>query len=176
MATATPLAERFDDATDFGPPPACGDRLVSRSRLLAPLLDQGGPPLALVTAPAGYGRTTLLAEWVRCDPRTAAWIAIEPHHDEDPALLSRAIARALDRPGPFAIVLDDVHLLRSTGARNLLRALTARVPAGSRLALSSRTEPPLPIGRLRGQRAIVELHERDLAMTGPEAAELLRAE
>src|SRR4051812_7144954 len=176
MALAIPLAERFADLEAFCPPPACGDRLVSRDRLLAPLLDAAGPPLALVTAPAGYGRTTLLAEWVRRDPRTVAWIAVEPAHDEDPALLGSAIARALDRPGPLAIVLDDVHLLHSNGARNLLRTLTTRVPSGSRLALSSRTEPPLPVGRLRGQRAIVELDERDLAMTATEAAELLRAE
>lgn len=176
MATATVFAERFDDVAAFCPPPACGDRLVSRDRLLAPLLDPAGPPLALVTAPAGYGRTTLLADWVRRDPRTPAWIAIEPAHDENPALLGSAIAHALDRAGPLAIVLDDVHLLRSSGSRNLLRTIAGSVPSGSRLALSSRTEPPLPVGRLRGQRAIVELGERDLAMTPAEAVELLGAE
>jgi LuxR family maltose regulon positive regulatory protein len=140
------------------------------------LADPAGPPVALITAPAGYGRTTLLAEWARRDPRGVAWIALERAHDEDPSLLAAAIARALDAPEPFALALDDVHLLRSRGACNLLRVLVDRVPPGSRVVLSSRVEPPLPIGRMRAQRSLVEIGAGDLAMTPAETAQLFGAE
>ena len=173
MANATLLAERFGDSAIA---PAFGDGLVSRPRLVARLIDPSGPPLALVAAPAGYGRTTLLAEWAREDPRGVEWIALDRLHDEDPSLLAATVAQALDRPAPFAIALDDVQVLRSRGACNVLRALADRVPTGSRVVLSSRVEPPLPIGRLRAQRSLIELTPADLAMTPHEAAELFEAE
>src|SRR6476469_6052617 len=34
-------------------------------------------PLALVAAPAGYGKTTLIEEWERADPRPFAWVTID---------------------------------------------------------------------------------------------------
>jgi LuxR family maltose regulon positive regulatory protein len=55
-------------------------------------------------------------------------------------------------------------------------ARIARVlPAGSQLALSSRTLPPLHLARLRAGQHLVELHATDLAMTAAEAAMLLDA-
>jgi LuxR family transcriptional regulator, maltose regulon positive regulatory protein len=33
-------------------------------------------PFATVIAPAGYGKTTLLAEWSERDPRPFAWVAL----------------------------------------------------------------------------------------------------
>jgi LuxR family maltose regulon positive regulatory protein len=177
MATAPVLAERLGDAyASPCPPPVLPDGVVARPRLVDRLVDPAGPPLALITAPAGYGRTTLLAEWALDDPRGVAWIALGAEHDDDPSLLAAEIARALERPGPFALVLDDVHLLRSKGARNVLRALVDSVPPGSRVALSSRTAPPLPVGRLRAQRSLIEIDARALAMTTAEARELLEAE
>ena len=34
-------------------------------------------PLATVVAPAGYGKTTLLASWAEADPRPFAWLALD---------------------------------------------------------------------------------------------------
>ena len=42
------------------------------------------------------------------------------------------------------------------------------------IAVASRTEPPLPLGRLRAHRELVEVRMADLAMTPAEAASLLR--
>src|SRR5829696_2213987 len=114
MANVLVLAERLDDgyATPC-PPPAFTSGLVSRPRLVERLLDPLGPPLALVTAPAGYGKTTVLAEWSVRDPRGVTWIALDRAHDDDPSLLAAEIATAVDRPGPFALVLDDVQVLQS---------------------------------------------------------------
>jgi LuxR family maltose regulon positive regulatory protein len=55
--------------------------------------------LLLISAPAGYGKTTLLAEWAGRDKRPFAWLSIVPAH-EDPAFLLACIIEALDRLDP----------------------------------------------------------------------------
>ncbi len=61
--------------------------LVSRPRLIE-RLDQGiEHKLILVSAPAGFGKTTVLAEWVAATPaseRPAAWVSLD-QSDNDPA-------------------------------------------------------------------------------------------
>ena len=55
--------------------------------------------LVLVCAPAGYGKTALLAEWAgRCPPRTA-WLSLDSG-DNDPARFWRHAVAALDRVRP----------------------------------------------------------------------------
>ncbi|MFE4465431.1 LuxR C-terminal-related transcriptional regulator [Oerskovia sp. NPDC056781] len=51
-----------------------------------------------VTAPPGYGKSTLLAEWARTDPRTVVWITLDRFDDAPRALLS-VLASALARHG-----------------------------------------------------------------------------
>jgi len=71
-------------ATKFHIPPWRGG--VSRPRLLASLDEgvQNGRKLTLVSAPAGYGKTTLLAEWVRALSASVAWLSLDDA-DNDPA-------------------------------------------------------------------------------------------
>ena len=75
---------------------------------------------------------------------------------------------------PVALVLDDVHLLHNSACRAALSVLADRVPAGSRLALAGRDEPPLRVARLRAEGRITEIGAGDLALTRAEAALLLR--
>ena len=53
-----------------------------------------------VVAPAGYGKTTLLAQWAQRNPRRVVWISVD-HHDNDPAVLLTYLAAALDRMEPI---------------------------------------------------------------------------
>ena len=76
---------------------------------------------------------------------------------------------------PVALVLDDVHLLRNSECRAALSVLADHVPAGSRLVLAGRAEPPLRIARLRAEGRITEIGPADLSLTAAEAASLLRA-
>jgi LuxR family maltose regulon positive regulatory protein len=57
-----------------------------------------------VTAPAGYGKTTLLAQWAALDARPFAWISLE-ERDNDPASLLTYLAAAADgiRPVDAAV-------------------------------------------------------------------------
>ena len=73
--------------------------LVPRPRL-AQRLDEGlAQGLVLVCAPAGYGKTTLLAGWVRRSRRPVAWLSLDAA-DNDPARFWRHAVAAVDRVRP----------------------------------------------------------------------------
>ena len=73
---------------------------VSRQRLIN-LLHQGiEGKLTLVSAPAGFGKTTLLAEWVAAVPtRPVAWVSLD-ESDNDPALFWTYLITALQNIQP----------------------------------------------------------------------------
>jgi LuxR family transcriptional regulator, maltose regulon positive regulatory protein len=75
---------------------------------------------------------------------------------------------------PVALVLDDVHALHNSECRAALAVLADHVPAGSRLALAGRAEPPLRVARLRTEGRILEIGPNDLSLTSDEASSLLR--
>ena len=52
----------------------------------------------LVCAPAGFGKTSLLADWARSGDRPVAWLSLDPG-DNDPVRFWRYVAAALDRAG-----------------------------------------------------------------------------
>jgi LuxR family maltose regulon positive regulatory protein len=58
------------------------------------------PPVVLVVAPPGYGKTTLLAQWSARNERRTPWISLD-ERDNDPALLLSYVAAALDRVEPI---------------------------------------------------------------------------
>jgi LuxR family maltose regulon positive regulatory protein len=137
-----------------------------------------GAAVAVLVAPAGYGKTTLLSEWAERDPRPFAWLTLDDG-DSDVARLCDALGERLaetdpGRSRPVVVVIDDAHVLRRRASLAAVAALADNLPPGSLLALASRAEPALPLARLRAQGALVELRARDLAMTEREAASLLR--
>jgi LuxR family transcriptional regulator, maltose regulon positive regulatory protein len=61
-----------------------------------------------VTAPAGYGKTTLLAQWAGAEDRRVAWVSLD-RYDDDPAVLLTLLASAyarISRGGDAALVAD----------------------------------------------------------------------
>ena len=76
---------------------------------------------------------------------------------------------------PVVLVLDDVHVLGNSECRAALSVLADHVPAGSRLALAGRAEPPLRVARLRAEGKIMEIGPDDLSLTCDEASSLLRS-
>ena len=152
-----------------------GEGLVARARLVRRLTEVHDITLALLVAPAGYGKTTTLLEWAQHDERPFAWVALH-RADDEAEHLRASLARATDpltAGHDFVLVLDDVQVLRSRGAIDVLRALVEDPPAGAQVVLASRCEPPLPLGRLRAHREVLELTPRDFVMTRGEAAALL---
>ena len=157
--------------------------------------------LVLVCGPAGFGKSTLLADWVRDDGRAVAWLSLD-EGDNDPVRFWRHVAAALDgarargrasgrarwsaagrRPRSMAAVTALVNDLawrpsrRGAGGGRLPpdpgpgRAPLGGVPAGSpaarrcALVLASRSDPPLPLARLRARGQLAELRAADLRFT-----------
>lgn len=81
--------------------PLCREGLVRRPRLLAKLIDGRDMPLVLLAAPAGYGKTTVLAEWAAQDSRPSVWLSLESWHD-DPLVLVHAITCGLEKIAPVS--------------------------------------------------------------------------
>jgi LuxR family transcriptional regulator, maltose regulon positive regulatory protein len=187
-------------------PPALRRGLVPRERLVQRLLDAQDMPVALIIAPAGYGKTTLLAQWSERDERPFAWVTLDAE-DNDPRSLLSAIALALDavepvgwdvfealaspgadgatvalgrlarslgrREQPVVLVLDDLHVLRTRESRRVVTKIWQAFGAGLQLALASRSDAVMQVGRLRAHGLSVELRREDLAMTRSEASMLL---
>jgi LuxR family transcriptional regulator, maltose regulon positive regulatory protein len=183
---------------------------VARPRLVE-ALDAGlARRLILVCAPAGFGKTALLAHWAQRGDHPVAWLSLDAA-DNDPARFWRHALAALDRahpgiaertgpllgpPAPSSfeglvtalinelaarptedgvlLVLDDYHLIDAQPVHTPLMFLLEHLPPGLHLVLASRSDPPLPLARLRAGGQLAELRTAELRFTAAEAASLLR--
>jgi len=75
---------------------------------------------------------------------------------------------------PVVLVLDDVHMLHNRQCQAALPVLADHVPAGSRLVLSGRADPPVRLSRMRAEGTLLEIGPSDLSLSAGEAAALLR--
>ena len=179
---------------------------VSRPRLMTRLDEGLARGLILACAPAGYGKTVLLADWARRGGRPVAWLSLDAG-DNDPARFWRHAVAALDRarpgtggrvapllgpPAPSSfqglvtalindlagdqalLVLDDYHVIGSPQVHESLAFLAEHRPAGTCVVLASRSDPPLPLARLRARGQLTELRVAELRFTPAEAGELLQ--
>ncbi|GAA4843726.1 LuxR C-terminal-related transcriptional regulator [Luteimicrobium xylanilyticum] len=169
--------------------------------------------VVVVSAPAGYGKTTALAQWAAKETRAVAWLSLDPFDDdprrlfggllaslraafpEPPAVAgapARTALRDLRPPGagarlrqshvdallvaieqlgePLVLVLDDVHVLHTPEARDLLAGLARYLPAGAHLVVAARYDPPLPVQRLRAAGDLGVLRREDLAFEEDQVA------
>ena len=80
-------------------PPRSGPDRLERQRLLD-LLDQSlGANFTLVAAPAGYGKTTLLAQWAKRQTLPVAWLALD-ETDNDATLFLEELVAAVRTVSP----------------------------------------------------------------------------
>lgn len=175
---------------------------IARPRLLR-ALDAGlSRKLILVDAPAGYGKTTLLAQWLQTQPLPSAWLSLDETDDRlgdflvhvahavrtvyaDSMLntvmllsaaqlppsddLANVFINELDTlPGELILVLDDFHLVRSPEIMRLMSRAVTRLPSQLRLVLATRSDPALPLARLRATDALLEIRSADLRFSSDE--------
>ena len=183
--------------------------LVARPRLSERLSRGAESALTLVSAPAGFGKTTLLAEWLAvaaADGGSVAWLSLD-QRDNDPALFWTYVVAALNAgvPGGGAgalsplqppqppneaglvalindldaisndvvLVLDDYHVIDARDVQDGMAFLLEHLPPQIHLVIASRTDPPLPLARLRGRGELAEIRAADLRFTPGEAAAYL---
>jgi len=191
-------------------PPFHAGRLL-RPRLHARLDEAFTRRLLLLSAPAGFGKTTLLVDWIaeqRPSIRIVCWLSLD-EGDNDPGVfwdyvlaafaagfgqpeaweglrgylrpqpglpeqhlegfLAELVNRLAEIEADILLVLDDYHLVQSQAVHRSLAAFIGRLPPNLHLILSTRTDPPLPLARLRVQGDLAELRAADLQFTPDEA-------
>ena len=163
--------------------------------------------LTLVAAPAGFGKTTLLAEWgaaTSAQGRPITWLSLD-QSDNDPAFFWAYFIAALQKiqpgvgeraltmlqapqPSPikstlatlmneinaigddFALILDDYHVIEAQPIHSAIAFLLDHLPAQMHLIITSRSDPPWPLARLRSRGELTELRIADLRFTPDEVA------
>jgi LuxR family maltose regulon positive regulatory protein len=110
------------------PPPR--PKAVLRPRLIERLDEGLHRKLILVCAPAGFGKTTLLGEWVAALPRPAAWLSLD-EGDNDPARFLSYFVAALRTIAPSMGegVLDALGSPQSPPTESILTALLNEMAA-----------------------------------------------
>jgi len=193
--------------TKLAIPPLRAD-LVSRPRLLKKLNEGTNRKLSLLSAPPGFGKTTLLSEWIHKKKYLAAWFSIDERDNDPISFLTYMIAalQTLDKnwgapaleliqspqlpsfestiitlinsltpkPENFVLVLDDYHLIQSPSIHDILGLLLDALPPEMRLILSTRSDPPLALSRIRSQNQLTELRTRDLSFTSEETTQYFK--
>jgi LuxR family transcriptional regulator, maltose regulon positive regulatory protein len=152
-------------------PPATGEAVV-RTALLDRLCATADGTIVTIVAPAGFGKTTLLAQWAERDRRPVVWVDLEPE-DDDAESLSERLAEVADRPGVL-VLADDVHVLRSAAALAAFERLLGQAADGTSVAFAARRAPQLPLARLRAEGRLLEIRVDELTLNGREAESLLR--
>jgi LuxR family maltose regulon positive regulatory protein len=105
---------------------------VARVGLVDRLLASDRVPVVGVVAPAGYGKTTLLAQWAQHTPCPVGWVSVD-RRDNDPVVLLTYVAVALDRVEPI-----DPRVVRGlAGPGASIMGVVARLAA----AMAAMTQP-----------------------------------
>lgn len=184
---------------------------VDRARLINRLGRGAISRLTLVSAPPGFGKTTLVAQWLATQGPgwSTAWVSLEPSDNEPGTFWSyvvAAVAKAVPGAGAAArglledgqpradraiaallndlsaleselmIVLDDLHVIETREITDSLAFLLDHLPTHVHLVLLTRSDPPLPLARLRARGELVEVRAADLRFTSDEAATYLNGQ
>ena len=188
--------------------PAVRGQLIDRASLADRLSAEPIRKLTLVSAPAGWGKTTLLAQWVHSadDSHRFGWLTLDSP-DNDPVRFWTGALTAVEKAHPgvgihalellasgadetqvviptllnelaatdkqVVLILDDYHLIENPTVHRQVAFVLARMPATLRLVVSTRSDPPLPLARLRAGGELLEVRTDDLRFAAGEAADLL---
>jgi LuxR family maltose regulon positive regulatory protein len=74
---------------------------------------------------------------------------------------------------PVVLVLDDYHLIENAEIHGAIELLVERLPATAQLVISTRSDPPLPLSRLRARGQLIEVRGGDLRFDVTEAGAFL---
>lgn len=103
--------------------PAADPRAIARPRLLDRLQPDAARRITTITAPAGYGKTTLVNQWCASHDQAVGWLSLDEHDDEPRRFWSYAIG-ALEKT--FMGHQDAIHrYLDTPGEEHIEGTLTA---------------------------------------------------
>ena len=163
--------------------------------------------LILVSAPAGYGKTTLASRWLKESKIAFSWLSLDSSDNDPIRFLQYLLAALLPiAPGikndllsmlqgiqptqfenvinllanelalvsdPFVLVLDDFHVIQSETVLKILSYLLEHLPNQMHLVILTRTDPPLPLSRLRVRGQLLDIRADQLRFTQAEIGAFL---
>nr|WP_319266715.1 LuxR C-terminal-related transcriptional regulator [uncultured Draconibacterium sp.] len=173
------------------------EHVVHRSALFEKLNEGLNRRLILVSATAGYGKTTLVSDWILQNKIPTAWYSVDSR-DNDPfeflSLMINSIQTVnenigskslnlLKSPGTaeikyiiellindilsvekeFLLVIDDLHLINRSEIFKTLSFIIEYKPQNFKIALLTRSDPPISLARLRSQNELMEIRSSDLS-------------
>lgn len=182
---------------------------IPRQRLLERLNSGRGAKLTLVTAPPGFGKTSIIAAWVGQTGLPIGWLSLD-QRDNDPAqffshfiaalqnldsslgnqtlvevlaspvfsietLLTDLINEIAGLPGQYLLVLDDLHLVENQSIHLGITFLLEHLPRQLHLVIATRSDPPLPLAKLRAKGQVNEIRVDELRFGMQETDAFLRA-
>ncbi len=188
-------------------PPFIRSELVPRLRLQEQIVRGLHHPLTLITAPAGFGKTTLVASSIASCGFPFAWLSLDKHNNQAVRFLNYLIAAlhgadkrigsdaaqlmAGMQPAPveavltslvndldsigaeMALVLDDYQFMNNQAVHEAVSFLLEHCPQSFHMVIATRSDPPLPLARLRARGQMVELRTADLRFTESEVTQFL---
>jgi LuxR family transcriptional regulator, maltose regulon positive regulatory protein len=198
--------------TKFLVPRLSVDR-IPRPHLTEWLESQLDKRLVLLSAPPGYGKTTLLVDFLAATSIPAAWVQLA-EADSDPSVFLACVIEAIyrlhgkqeknigratqtllesddasispqqiltvlinelaDRSlNPWLLVLEDYHFIASPVVHQLVDLLLENGPESVHLIISSRTDPPISLARLRARGLLAELRTAELRFREDEISSLI---
>lgn len=178
--------------------PILRPNVIHRQRLLNSL-DSGvkqSCKITLISAPAGYGKTTLVLDWLQHSSRKYTWLSLD-ERDNDLLQFATYFSAALSQAGislqdvepethtienffsllineldrsreKIVLVLDDFHYIQNPAIFELINYLITYLPSQLHLVLIARVYPAVQITRLRARHQINEIHRKELAFTAEE--------
>jgi LuxR family transcriptional regulator, maltose regulon positive regulatory protein len=96
-----------------------------------------------------------------------------PAPDLEKQVLPRLRDAFAEREIRFVLMLDELEQVESPDSLRAISTIGRLLPRGSQLALATRSDPGIPIGRLRANRGLTELGRAELAMSKAECQELI---
>ncbi|MFN2234198.1 MAG: LuxR C-terminal-related transcriptional regulator [Anaerolineales bacterium] len=181
--------------------------LVNRPKLQEQIAQGLRRPLTLIAAPAGFGKTTLVASYIVSCGLPVAWLSLDKDDNQVERFLNYLIAALHDfenridseavqlimgmQQAPpetiliglindldnasedITLVLDDYQFISNPAVHEVVAFLLEHCPKTFHLVIATRSDPPLPLARLRARGEMVELRAADLSFTEPEAAQFL---
>jgi len=169
--------------------------------------------LTIVSAPAGYGKTTVVASWIEHSQLQTGWLSIDEADNDLTRFLTYFIAalQQLDEgigldvqaalsesqsvsienlltrlvneiegvagerghKRKFVLVIDDYHLIKTQPVHDALNFLLDNMPTAMHLVVTGRSDPPVPISRLRVQGEVTEVRTPELKFTQDEVTAFL---